>query len=251
MARQRSPSYPAISIGEAIDRAHTLYDAERQSPAPWQTVVEHWGYKANGSAGQTTIAALKKYGLIAYEGSGNNRKARLTDLAVKRILLDKREPSPERDAAVLEAALTPTIHRELWEQTHQGSSPQSIEHFLTVDRNFSESAAATLIKQFDETISYAKLVDNDTVPPDEEAHLEEDSKLADEKNGGTAVKERPDSQSPAHRPYRTYRLPLFTDDEAILQVPGAMSDADWTQMMAVLDAMKPGILRRTAEGAND
>ena len=46
-------------------------------------------------------------------------------------------------------------------------------------------------------------------------------------------------------------LPLFTEDEAILQVPGAMSDADWTQMMAVLDAMKPGILKRTAEGADD
>ena len=85
MARHRSPSYPAISIAEAIDRARTLYHAERQSPTPRETVVEHWGYKANSSAGHTTLSALKKYGLIAYEGSGNNRKARLTDLAVKRI----------------------------------------------------------------------------------------------------------------------------------------------------------------------
>ncbi len=41
--------------------------------------------------------------------------------------------------------------------------------------------------------------------------------------------------------HRTYRLPLL-GDEAILQVPGSMSDADWTQMMAVLTAMKPGIV---------
>ena len=244
MARQRSPSYPAISISEAIDRARTLYDAEHRSPAPWQTVVEHWGYKANGGGGQTTIAALKKYGLIAYEGSGKNRKARLTDLAVN-ILLDKRDPPTERDAAVREAALTPTIHKELWKKTRQGSSRQSIEHFLTVDRNFAERAAATLIKQFDETISYAKLVDNDTVPPHEEAHREEDIKLADEKNGGTTAKERLDPP-----PHRTHRLPLF-ENEAILQAPDPMSDAEWTQMMAVLNVIKPGILRRATESADD
>ena len=44
--------------------------------------------------------------------------------------------------------------------------------------------------------------------------------------------------------HRTFRLPLSPGNQAILQVPDPMSDAEWTQMMSVLDAMKPGILRR-------
>lgn len=42
----------------------------------------------------------------------------------------------------------------------------------------------------------------------------------------------------------TYRLPLSRGRFAILQIPNEMSDDDWTLMMAILDAMKPGIITK-------
>jgi hypothetical protein len=39
----RSPSFPFISLAEAVERARTLYDAERRNPASAEAVVQHWG----------------------------------------------------------------------------------------------------------------------------------------------------------------------------------------------------------------
>jgi hypothetical protein len=39
------------------------------------------------------------------------------------------------------------------------------------------------------------------------------------------------------------RLPLQSGQDAVLYVTLPMSGADWDQMMAVLGAMKPGIVR--------
>ncbi len=47
---------------------------------------------------------------------------------------------------------------------------------------------------------------------------------------------------------RTYRMPLTSQDDAIIRLPGVMTESDWNQMMAVLAAMKPGILSHALTG---
>jgi hypothetical protein len=119
-----------------------------------------------------TVAALGHFGLFEFQGGGDNRAARLTDLAL-RILLDKQPISAEREELVRQAALTPRIHAELW-QRWQAALPSdaTLETYLVRDRGFSESGGRDLIAEYKATIAFAKLgqpaiipTDNTGIPP--------------------------------------------------------------------------------------
>jgi len=62
--RVRSPSFPFISLPEAVHRARELYDAERRNLVHPDVAVAHWGYARSSSGGKQTIAALRAYGLV-------------------------------------------------------------------------------------------------------------------------------------------------------------------------------------------
>jgi hypothetical protein len=104
-----------------------------------------------------TVAALGHFGLFEFQGGGENRAARLTDLAL-RILLDKQPVSSERDQLIQQVALTPRIHAELW-QRWQAALPSdaTLETYLVRDRGFSESGARDLMAEYKATIAFAKL----------------------------------------------------------------------------------------------
>src|SRR5689334_3352156 len=90
----RSPSYPGIGLQEAIERARIIYRAENRHSAAIDTILSHWGYRSGSGLGLVVLAALIKFGLLADEGSGKGRHARLTEDALK-IIQDEREVSPD------------------------------------------------------------------------------------------------------------------------------------------------------------
>src|SRR5262245_36165423 len=87
--KDRSPSFPFISLPKAIERARILAENHKRSPARLLTVAPSWGYGAKSSGLLQTVAALKQFGLIDDLGSGDERKIVLSDLAWK-ILMDAR-----------------------------------------------------------------------------------------------------------------------------------------------------------------
>lgn len=79
----RSPAYPSIDLERAIQRVEQLFKKERQYPIPTSVVPEIWGYSAlNGPAAQQ-LSALLKFGLVESQGSRDERVIRVSDLAVK------------------------------------------------------------------------------------------------------------------------------------------------------------------------
>src|SRR3954452_16984189 len=106
----RSPSFPFISLREALERARAFYEAEQRNAARPETAAAHWGYSPKSSGGKQTIAALRAFGLL--EG---DTLVKLSGRAL-RILLDDREGSEERSRLVQQAALMPPIHARLWER---------------------------------------------------------------------------------------------------------------------------------------
>jgi hypothetical protein len=158
----RSPAFPFIPLNKAIERAETFRVAEGGRPkhfSPLVSACKAWGVGVKTGTAIQTVAALGHYGLFEFEGSGEQRSARLTDLAF-RILLDKQPISPERDELIRRAALTPRIHAELWKNWPPGEglpSNATLETYLVRDRGFSESGARDLIAQYKETIAFAKL----------------------------------------------------------------------------------------------
>src|SRR5438067_1840134 len=97
-AKIRSPSYPYISLGEAIEKAKVVWDHAKRTVIRGEIVASYWGYKATSSGWRMAIAAMKNYGLLESVGSKKSGEVRLTDLAMQ-IILDVREGSPDRMAA--------------------------------------------------------------------------------------------------------------------------------------------------------
>src|ERR1700730_13023145 len=171
----RSPAFPFIPVNKAIERAETFRVAEGGRPkhfSPLVSACKAWNVGVKTGTAIQTGAALGHYGLLEFEGSGEQRSARLTDLAF-RILLDKQPLSPERDELIRQAALTPRIHAELWKNWPEGvASETKIETYLVRDRGFSESGARALIAQYKETIAFAKPGQPVIISPDQDAETD-------------------------------------------------------------------------------
>jgi hypothetical protein len=113
---------------------------------------------------------LKAFGLMKELERGQaGRTVQLTDLAL-RILLDTRPNSLERDAAVKEAALRPRIHAELWKKykTAKDISDGNLRHELIFTWRFNENTVDDFIREYRETLRFAKLEESDTLSVDDE-----------------------------------------------------------------------------------
>ncbi|MGH6736854.1 MAG: hypothetical protein ACRECX_12395 [Methyloceanibacter sp.] len=171
--RFRSPPYPAIALSKAIERAKELYGHALHHPAGVKVLAEAWSYGQKSSGLWATAAALLQFGLLTDEGSGDKRKFQLTDAAL-RIVRDADPTSPKRLDAIKRAALTPKIHKELWDLYGQSPAISDVvlKNHLTLDRSeggeaaYSDAAASALIDVYKDTISFAGLHKSGTVPQD-------------------------------------------------------------------------------------
>jgi hypothetical protein len=196
--RHRSPAYPFISLKKAVDRAKEFYAAERKHTARIPVAVTHWKFAKKSSGGLQTIGALKQFGLMEDVGSGDNRQVKLTDAAI-RIIADERPQSPERDQLIKTAALQPKIHGELFRKWGvELPSQETMRTFLKIEKEFNEAALDDFIKQYKDTIGYAKLAPDDTIPQatDEGSDKDESGEGGDMEIVDLASKGRASGQNP-------------------------------------------------------
>jgi hypothetical protein len=239
----RSPLYPSINLETAIQRARQLHDKERRHATPVATIASHGNYKSlNGPAAQA-LAALKKYGLTEEEGTGDDRKARLSTLAD--VILVHPDEALRRNA-IQEAALKPAMHRELWEKYKQDLPSDSNLHWeLTHDRGFTETGASEFIPVYRATVAFAQLASHVPDPlddPDEQ----EDAERQDHQTGDDDSRTYLQSGRKAHDKRTTtksWAIPLI--DSAAITIEGAfpITERDWQQFKVVLEVMKPALVR--------
>jgi len=168
--RMRSPAYPYVNLETAIKRAKEFYDKEQRNAAALKVAVKHWGYEEKSSGGAQTAAALISFGLMQDEGTGEKRKLKLTDTAL-RIVLDNRADSEERAQAIRTAALTPKIHRQIWKNWRNDlPSDDNLKHTLQLDWKppFNPAAVDGFIKEYKDTIAFAKPDPSITISVDED-----------------------------------------------------------------------------------
>jgi hypothetical protein len=164
----RGPAYPAISLEDAVERATKFKAANAiRLTLNMEAAYRVLGFRGASGASRQIVASLNYYGLIDYIGKGNDRKVKLSDLAL-RIMLDKMPNSPERIAALKEAALKPAIHAKLAEELKlPPPSDVILERFLVLDCEYSESVAETIIKVYRDTLAYAGLNNPDIIDAEE------------------------------------------------------------------------------------
>ena len=161
--KDRSPSYPFISLRKAVDRAQALFDGHRKEPTRLSALAQTWNYSPSSSGLQQTVAALKQFGLLEDAGSGSDRKVQISDLA-RRILSDLRPGV--REQAIQEAARRPRLIAEYlpnWLPDRPNDAHCISE--LVFDRGFLEPSAKAFLRVFDETVDYAGLRQNDKETP--------------------------------------------------------------------------------------
>ncbi|SBP88008.1 hypothetical protein [Thiomonas delicata] len=159
IARDRSPSFPFISLKAAVDRLVALEGKFGRHPAPAEKVGLAWSMKEKSSQAFQTLAALKAYGLVEYQGSNKDRQAMLTDDA--RTYL--RAQQQEIKAGVLKScALRPKALATYWKQW---GADRPIDEVcldqLVIKDGFTQSAAATFLRVYDDTIDFAGLSGGD------------------------------------------------------------------------------------------
>ena len=161
--KERSPSFPFISLRKAVDRVKEMADAHKKNQARLPVVGSTWGYAPKSSGLLQTVAALKAYGLIDDIGAGADRKIQITDLGWK-ILHDEREGA--REGAIKEAALKPRLIVEYVSQwVPDRPSDAHCMSELQLDRGFNEAAANTFLSVFDKTVEFAGLKKSDSLSP--------------------------------------------------------------------------------------
>ena len=105
---KRSPGYPIISLDEAIQKARTLWNKDKNNPIHLAVAYEHLGYKSKGGYAARIIAALKKFDLI----SEKQNAIKLTEDAVDLALHNE---SDERYIEIVKKlALKPSIYETIF-----------------------------------------------------------------------------------------------------------------------------------------
>jgi hypothetical protein len=250
----RSPAYPSMSLEEAIARARVIWQHAQRHPVSGPKLAAYWKYGEKSSGWRLAAAALKRFGLVDIVGNKKSGEVKLSDLGL-RILLDSRNPSPERDAAIKEAALQPAIYADLW--SHWGGvlpSDDTIGTYLMLDKGFTQASVLGFIRDFKRTIEFAKLTASDNMlaagrGESEGEEVEADDSVDDDENDQTSNRQR---RRPKMQGTKEDTYTLDDGQAVVLQWPEAISPDEcedlelWLQMM-IRKVKRAATVREQAE----
>jgi hypothetical protein len=161
--RERSPAFPAIPLGEAVEKLMAFEKTFGRHPAPYDKAGMAWGLKQAGDY----VAALRYYGFVEYAGTGDDRQIAITE-AGRNLLRVQQEST--KQTLLREAALRPKEVAKFWGLWGADRPPDAVCIDQLMLRNgFSERGALLFLRTYDGTISYAKLGQGDKIVTDSAA----------------------------------------------------------------------------------
>jgi hypothetical protein len=166
MAKVRSPNYPLMSLGPALEAIRPAYKKENRNKMSRSVLAKHMGYNSLNGRALGKIGAVRAYGLI--EGSGE--ELRITDDAVKALMAPA--DSQERLDALGLLANRPALFQELRKDFPNTMPSLHNLQYALVKRQFTEDAAEKAAKSYLATMNLAGGIQDDYNPPDEEEEPE-------------------------------------------------------------------------------
>jgi hypothetical protein len=158
--RDRSPAFPAIPLGEAVEKLMAFEKTFGRHPAPYDKAGMAWGLKQAGDY----VAALRYYGFVEYIGNGDERQIVITEPG--RNLLRVQQESTKQ-TLLRDAALRPKEIAKFWGLWAADRPPDAVCIDQLMLRNgFSERGAPLFLRTYDGTIAYAKLGQSDKIVTD-------------------------------------------------------------------------------------
>ncbi|MGO8739386.1 hypothetical protein [Rhodoblastus sp.] len=172
--RERSPSFPNISLKVAIERLVAFEAFHKRTPVAPDRVGPAWDMKPGTSLTHQLLAALKAYGLIESQKGQGGVEVVISNEG--RNYLRAQQEEVRRDI-VRRAALLPKqiqIYWERWGKERPNDAACLDE--LVIKASFSPEGADRFLRIYDETIRYAGLLDSDKIA--EQSEVQDD--LSDE-----------------------------------------------------------------------
>lgn len=160
----RSIAYPFIPLEEALDKVRQFWDSERRNAAPITVAAKHWGYGEKSSGGRQTVSAMLQYGLMTDEGASESRAVKLSERGIDLVILPADDP--KRLSLLQAAARSPRIYAELLSKWPELPSDSTIKYFMLKEKNFNPNYVDGFIKDFRQTISFAKISGSAMMPAD-------------------------------------------------------------------------------------
>ncbi len=202
--QRRSPSYPVLTIDDAIERARRVYEADRRAFATFENVASNMGYGATKKGGRTgrAVAALKQYGLLEEKGG----QYRISDTAFR--ILELPEDAPERARLVSEAALRPPIVRKILSHyAGQLPSDATLRSHLVIDEGFNPDSARDFIRVVRRTVELVNPSEADYNAPDAGG-----PKGQSEPAGATPMQQQQPATNAGEQFVPSNRVRFFTED---------------------------------------
>lgn len=240
--RSRSPSFPFIPLGKAVGRLETFFSHFQKSPGRVTSAASVWNYQPKSSGLLQTIAALKAYGLIDDEGSGTDRKIRVTDLGF-RLLKDQRPGVLEK--ALKEAALKPAAMKAMWDKWGATPIPDvEVISELHIERGYTEESAKRLLEVYRDTIRYANFNASD---------------IFSEEGASDSTKNQPDNPLPpaqflkSAEPNMVQDIFNLPEGQLIIQRPQTLSQDSFQELKDWFELVIRRASRsiKTQEGSGD
>ena len=163
--RHRSPNYPAISLRAAVGKAEVIYKADGTASTTRDGVLAHLGYEKPHSLAMKVLSALKKFGLLSID----NGRYKLSQRAIDIVACD--ESDPLRTKSLRDAALSPTIYRELIKEYNAAGhlpSDSSLRADLKAVRHFNANAVDGFISDLKDSLEFSGLSDFSMLNMDDE-----------------------------------------------------------------------------------
>ena len=142
MAKVRSPNYPSMSLGPALDAIRAAFKAENRNKMSRTVLAKHLGYTSLNGRALGKIGAVRAYGLI--EGSGD--ELRISDDAVTALMAPPQ--STERQGALARLATRPGLFQELRKEFPDTLPSLDNLQYALVKRQFTQEAAEKAAKSY-------------------------------------------------------------------------------------------------------
>jgi hypothetical protein len=159
--KDRSPSFPFIPLGVAVQRLEAFEKYFGRHPTPAKKAGLAWGMKEQSSQADQTLAALRSFGFILYDGSG---PARIVTISEDGRTYLRAQQDSVKEASLKQAALRPKVIRKFWAAWGADRPPDAVAlDTLILHNAFSDNGARAFLKVYDDTVTFAKLSTGDKI----------------------------------------------------------------------------------------
>lgn len=145
MVRMRSPSYPSLSLKQAIELVRQIHASNRTNVIDRESAARDMGYSGITGRSLKVLAALLQFGLLSKAGKG---EVKVTQTAVD--ILHGIEPQ-DRNAALLKAGTAPALFQELHERFPDGPPSENAIRSYLIQQGFADVAIGPAITAYMDT----------------------------------------------------------------------------------------------------